>query len=136
MRTSTLSQPLQVINARITYRNAPIHLLERFAFVDSNAAHRKLIEIAELGECIIIQTCNRVEIFASCKNLNPRRLLEGWAVAAGLSYDEVADNVEICTGKDVILHLLKLSSGLDSLVIGEDQILGQVKRSKVGRRTL
>jgi len=51
------------------------------------------------------------------------------AVAAGLSYNEVADNVEICTGKDVILHLLKLSSGLDSLVIGEDQVLGQVKRS-------
>ena len=129
MRTSTLSQPLQVINARITYRNAPIHLLERFAFVDSNAAHRKLIETAELGECIIIQTCNRVEIFAASKNPDPRRLLEGWAVAAGLSYNEVADNVEICTGKDVILHLLKLSSGLDSLVIGEDQVLGQVKRS-------
>jgi glutamyl-tRNA reductase len=129
MRTSTLSQPLQVINARITYRNAPIHLLERFAFVDSNAAHRKLIETAELGECIIIQTCNRVEIFAASKNPDPRRLLEGWAAAAGLSYNEVADNVDICTGKDVILHLLKLSSGLDSLVIGEDQILGQVKRS-------
>ena len=129
MRTSTLSQPLQVINARITYRNAPIHLLERFAFVDSSAAHRKLIETAELGECIIIQTCNRVEIFAASKNPDPRRLLEGWAVAAGLSYNEVADNVEICTGKDVILHLLKLSSGLDSLVIGEDQVLGQVKRS-------
>src|SRR5215467_11086 len=129
MRISTLSQPLQIINARITYRNAPIHLLERFAFVDSNAAHRKLIEKAELGECIIIQTCNRVEIFAASKNPDPRRLLEGWAVAAGLSYNGVADNVEICTGKDVILHLLKLSSGLDSLVIGEDQVLGQVKRS-------
>jgi glutamyl-tRNA reductase len=129
MRTSTLSQPLQVINARITYRNAPIHLLERFAFVDSNAAHRKLIEIAELEECIIIQTCNRVEIFASCKNPDSRRLLEGWANATGLSYIEVADNVEICTGNEVILHLLKLSSGLDSLVIGEDQVLGQVKRS-------
>jgi len=129
MRTSTLSQPLHVINARITYRNAPIHLLERFAFVDSSAAHRKLIEIAELGECIIIQTCNRVEIFAASKNPDPRRLLEGWAVATGLSYNEVADNVEISRGKDVILHLLKLSSGLDSLVIGEDQVLGQVKRS-------
>lgn len=129
MRTSTLSQPLQVINVRITYRNAPIHLLERFAFADSNAAHRKLIEIAELGECIIIQTCNRVEVFAASKNPDPRRLLEGWAIAVGLSYNEVADNVEICNGKDVILHLLKLSSGLDSLVIGEDQILGQVKRA-------
>ena len=127
--TSTLSQSLQVINARITYRNAPIHLLERFAFADLNAAHQKVIEIAELEECIIIQTCNRVEVFAASRNPDQQRLVEGWASAAGLSYNEVADNIEICNGSDVILHLLKLSSGLDSLVIGEDQILGQVKRA-------
>lgn len=129
MKTSTLSQHLQVINVRITYRNAPIHLLERFAFADLNAAHQKLIKIAELGECIIIQTCNRVEVFAASKNPDPQRLLEGWANAVGLSYNEVAENVEICNGNNVILHLLKLSSGLDSLVIGEDQVLGQVKRA-------
>ena len=127
--SSTLSQSLQVINARITYRNAPIHLLERFAFADLNAAHQILIEIAELEECIIIQTCNRVEVFAASRNPDQQRLLEGWASAAGLSYNEVVENIEICNGNDVILHLLKLSSGLDSLVIGEDQILGQVKRA-------
>jgi glutamyl-tRNA reductase len=129
MKSSTLSQSLQIINARLTYRNAPIHLLERFAFADLNAAHQKVIEIAELEECIIIQTCNRVEVFAASRNPDQQRLLEGWASAAGLSYNEVAENTEICNGNDVILHLLKLSSGLDSLVIGEDQILGQVKRA-------
>ncbi len=127
--SSTLSQPIQVINARITYRNAPIHLLERFAFKDMNVAHRKLIEIAELKECIIIQTCNRVEVFAAGRDPDPHNLLEGWANVAGLSYDEVSKNIEICNGNDVILHLLKLSSGLDSLVIGEDQVLGQIKRA-------
>jgi glutamyl-tRNA reductase len=127
--SSTLSQTLQVINARITYRNAPIHDLERFAFADLNIAHRKLIEIAELKECIIIQTCNRVEVFAASRDPDPHRLIEGWANVVGLSYNEVSENIEICNGNDVILHLLKLSSGLDSLVIGEDQILGQVKRA-------
>src|SRR5437588_8181054 len=127
--SSTLSQTLQVINARITYRNAPIHDLERFAFADLNVAHRKLIEIAELKECIIIQTCNRVEVFAASRDPEPHRLIEGWANIAGLSYNEVSENIEICNGNDVILHLLKLSSGLDSLVIGEDQVLGQVKRA-------
>jgi glutamyl-tRNA reductase len=129
MKTSTLSQPIQVINARITYRNAPIHLLERFAFKDMNVAHRKLIEIAELKECIIIQTCNRVEVFAAARDPDPHSLLEGWANVAGLPYNEVSDNIEICNGNDVILHLLKLSSGLDSLVIGEDQVLGQIRRA-------
>jgi glutamyl-tRNA reductase len=129
MKTSTLSQPIQVINARITYRNAPIHLLERFAFKDMNVAHRRLIEIAELKECIIIQTCNRVEVFAAGRDPDPHSLLEGWANVAGLPYNEVSDNIEICNGNDVILHLLKLSSGLDSLVIGEDQVLGQIRRA-------
>ena len=73
--SSTLSQTLQVINARITYRNAPIHDLERFAFADLNVAHRKLIEIAELKECIIIQTCNRVEVFAASRDPEPHRLI-------------------------------------------------------------
>jgi glutamyl-tRNA reductase len=129
MRTSSLSQPLEIINARITYRNAPIHLLERFAFTDLNAAYQKLIKIADLRECIIIQTCNRVEVFAASENPDQKRLLEGWANVTGLSYNEVAENIEICNGKDGILHLLRLSSGLDSLVIGEDQVLGQVKRA-------
>ena len=84
--SSTLSQSLQVINARITYRNAPIHLLERFAFSDLNAAHQKVIEIAELEECIIIQTCNRVEVFARAEILTNKdcwkdgRVLQGYLI--------------------------------------------------------
>ena len=73
--SSTLSQSLQVINARITYRNAPIHLLERFAFADLNAAHQKVIELAELEECIIIQTCNRVEVFAREQKSRPTKIV-------------------------------------------------------------
>jgi glutamyl-tRNA reductase len=53
---------LDVINVRITYRNAPIHLLEKFAFKDLHYAHTLLLEKARLKECIIIQTCNRVEV--------------------------------------------------------------------------
>ena len=127
--SSALSQPLQVFNARITYRNAPIHLLERFAFSDLRSAHLKLIDSAQLKECVIIQTCNRVELFAASPNLNKEKLIEGWANVTGLSVDEVANSIEISNGDEVILHLLKLSSGLDSLVLGEDQVLGQVKRA-------
>jgi glutamyl-tRNA reductase len=127
--SSALSQPLQVFNARITYRNAPIHLLERFAFSDLRIAHLKLIDSAQLKECVIIQTCNRVELFAASPNLNKEKLIEGWANVTGLSVDEVANSIEISNGDEVILHLLKLSSGLDSLVLGEDQVLGQVKRA-------
>src|SRR5919197_514652 len=122
-------QSLQVTNARVTYRNAPIHLLEKFTFKDLDNAHRLFIEKAGLKECVIIQTCNRVEIFAAGKNSDEKHLLKEWASDVGVSNSEFTNIVEISKGNDVVLHLLKLASGLDSLVIGEDQILGQIKRA-------
>jgi glutamyl-tRNA reductase len=124
-----VADSLEVINARLTYRNAPIHLLEKFAFKDLHYAHRLLLEKAQLRECIIIQTCNRVEVFAISSDPNKQRLLEQWASAVNLSNKEFKNIVQVETGKDVIYHLLKLASGLDSLVVGEDQVLGQIRRA-------
>src|ERR687888_1692845 len=129
MRSSVDVQSLQVTNARVTYRNAPIHLLEKFTFKDLDNAHRLFIEKAGLKECVIIQTCNRVEIFGAGKNSDEKHLLKEWASDVGVSNSEFTNIVEISKGHDVVLHLLKLASGLDSLVIGEDQILGQIKRA-------
>src|SRR5919198_1123573 len=126
---SIVADSLEVINARLTYRNAPIHLLEKFAFKDLHYAHRVLLEKAQLKECIIIQTCNRVEVFAVTTAPNEERLLEQWGSAVSLSNKEFANIIEVERGKDVIYHLLKLASGLDSLVIGEDQVLGQIRRA-------
>lgn len=129
MTMSIIAQSLQVINARVTYRNAPIHLLERFTFKDLNRSYKTFLEKTGLKECVIIQTCNRVEVFAASENLDERKLLEEWGSAVGLCNKEFANIIEIDKGKDVVLHLLKLASGLDSLVIGEDQVLGQIKRA-------
>ncbi len=126
---SIVAQSLQVINARVTYRNAPIHLLERFTFKDLDSSYKTFLEKAGLKECVIIQTCNRVEVFAASKHLDEQKLLEEWGSAVGLSNKEFTNIVEIDKDKDVVLHLLKLASGLDSLVVGEDQVLGQIKRA-------
>ena len=72
----TIAQSLHVINARVTYRNVPIHLLEKFTFKDLDSAHKILLEKAGLKECVIIQTCNRVEVFAATRNPDERKLLE------------------------------------------------------------
>jgi glutamyl-tRNA reductase len=129
MTMSIVAQSLQVINARVTYRNAPIHLLERFTFKDLDSSYKTFLEKAGLKECVIIQTCNRVEVFAASKHLDEQKLLEEWGSAVGLSNKEFTNIVEIDKDKDVVLHLLKLASGLDSLVVGEDQVLGQIKRA-------
>ena len=127
--SSTIPQSLQIINARVTFRDAPIHLLEKFAFIDIDYAHKKFIENCSIRECVIIQTCNRVEIFAAGLAPDVNKLLQVWGSMIGLTIDEFTNTVEIAKDRDVILHLLRLASGLDSLVIGEDQILGQVKRA-------
>jgi glutamyl-tRNA reductase len=124
-----IADSLEIINARITYRDAPIHPLEKFTFKDLHHAHRLLLEKAQLRECIIIQTCNRVEVFAISSDANEQRLLEQWASAVNLSNKEFENIVHVKRGKDVIYHLLKLASGLDSLVVGEDQVLGQIRRA-------
>jgi glutamyl-tRNA reductase len=58
-----------------------------------------------------------------------QEILNIWSSVTGFSKEEFSDNVELSFGQEAILHLLRLTSGLDSLVIGEDQILGQVRRS-------
>lgn len=120
----------QFCNARITYKKAPIHLLERFTFKNVNEAYARFRELASDSECVILQTCNRVEIFlSSCDAPDEQKILDIWSAATGLYKDDFSNNVELSFGQEAILHLLRLTSGLDSLVIGEDQILGQVRRS-------
>jgi glutamyl-tRNA reductase len=117
-----------IINARVTYRNAPMHLLEKFTFKDIDKAHNVFIERAGFDECVILQTCNRVEIFGATKNPDEHKLLDEWVSAAGLSEKDL-ESIEVNRGKDAIVHLMRLASGLESLVVGEDQILGQVRRA-------
>jgi glutamyl-tRNA reductase len=121
------SSRMQIVNARVTYRNAPIHLLEKFTFKDADAAHKKFID-SGFRECVILQTCNRVEIYASARESNSKSIADLWAKEAQLSASEKSA-IEIEEGNDAVIHLMKLASGLDSLVVGEDQILGQVRRA-------
>src|ERR671910_35423 len=118
----------RIINARVTYRNAPMHLLEKFTFKDIDKAHKAFLNRAGFDECVILQTCNRVEIFGAAKDPDEDKLLEEWVSAAGLSEKDLS-SIEINRGKDTIVHLMRLTSGLESLVVGEDQILGQVRRA-------
>ncbi|TRZ80195.1 MAG: glutamyl-tRNA reductase [Nitrosopumilales archaeon] len=118
-----------VINARVTFRKSPIHMLERFTFRDVDSAYESFLKHSGLQECVILQTCNRVELFGCTNTTDLDKIKKTWASVAGLEEHAFKDNLEISKGTDAYAHLLKLTSGLDSLVIGEEQILGQVKDS-------
>lgn len=122
-------QSSQFVNIRVTFKNSPIHILEKFAFKDVFDAHQHLLNLADLQECIILQTCNRVEIYGVGINPDYDNLINAWSSLINLPADQVKNNIIINDGEEALKHLVNLTSGLDSLVVGEDQILGQVKRS-------
>lgn len=122
-----------ILNARVTFHTMPMHVLERYTIKDQEAAYAAFQEEG-IDECVIVQTCNRVELF--CKSPEPdyTRITKVWADVTGLAKE---DFKSIKTAEDAAAmhHLLKLAVGLDSMVIGEEQVLGQVKESISHART-
>ena len=118
-----------IINARVTFRNSPIHILERFTIRDLEGAYEQFKKHSELDECVIIQTCNRIELFGKAEDYNIEKIKKTWASLTGLEEEAFKENLELVENQDAFNHLLKLTSGLDSMVVGEEQILGQIKKS-------
>ncbi|MEO9310560.1 MAG: glutamyl-tRNA reductase [Nitrososphaera sp.] len=118
-----------IINARVTFRKSPIHILEKFTFKDIESAYESFRKHSGLKEFVILQTCNRVEIFGSADELKVDKIKKTWASLAGLEESAFKENFEIVEDIEAYDHLLRLTSGLDSMVLGEEQILGQIKDS-------
>ena len=123
-----------IINARVTFRNSPIHVLEQFTIKDINNAYEQFKKHSGLDECVIIQTCNRIELFGKSKVYDSNKIKKTWAAITGLEEEAFNENIEIVENQDALHHLLKLTSGLDSMVLGEEQILGQIKNSITSAR--
>ncbi len=125
-----------IINARVTFRNSPIHVLEKFTFKDLDSAYESFRRHSGLKELVILQTCNRVEIFGSTDEPSIQKIKKTWASLAGLEEIAFKENFEIVEDSQVCEHLLRLTSGLDSMVLGEEQILGQIKDAIVTAKEL
>jgi len=123
-----------IINARVTFRNSPIHILEKFTIRDLEWAYTQFKEHSGLDECVIIQTCNRIELFGKAENYDFSKIKKTWASLTGLDEEVFQENVEFEENGEAMHHLLKLTSGLDSMVVGEEQILGQIKNSITSAR--
>ncbi len=77
-------------------------------------------------ESLILSTCNRVEILVSY-DADPDDLIKAWSNACGFELEDLKPYVYCYEGREAILHLFKVAASLDSLVLGEPQILGQLK---------
>ena len=127
-----------IINARVTFRNSPIHILEQFTIKNMENAYEQFKKYSGLDECVIIQTCNRIELFGKSKTYDIDKIKKTWALQLlDLKKKHLMRTYRVCVeNKEALHHLLKLTSGLDSMVLGEEQILGQIKNSITSAREI
>lgn len=118
----------------ISHKNAPLEVRARFAFpVEAQEElMRQVIARNIAEECVFISTCNRTEIYTyhACPGSNFIKMQALLFEFAGIQVEEeMGDYVRMYQGSKAIKHLFHVAAGLDSMVMGEDQILGQVKRA-------
>ena len=109
------------------HRTAALDVRERVAFVPEQMvdALRDAIDKAELSEVAILSTCNRTEIYAS--GGEPEQLLTWLSEYHHVGQEQLGSCLYIHQGEHSVRHMMKVASGLDSMVLGEPQILGQLK---------
>ena len=123
---------MKLVAVGVSHRTAPVELRECVDFA-KNGVDAALAALAKRGaarEAVVLSTCNRAEIYAvadaeAAADAFGRFISE----YHGLAHEIVAPHLFVQRGADVANHLFRVAAGLDSLVVGEPQILGQVKEA-------
>lgn len=122
---------MHIIAVSINHHSAPVDIRERFAFAEEQLpeALRRLKGMHSILEGVIVSTCNRMEIYAVVDRLHMcghyiREFMETWF---GIPRKQFVQYLNIFEDKDAIRHLFHVTAGLDSMIVGETQILGQVR---------
>ena len=119
---------INIINVRITHKTAHVALLEAVVFKDKPKAYREVCSINGVEECLILQTCNRVELFlvSEKKEETAKAAIEYLKKRSSTYTVEASKAIEFAVNDEALKHLLRITSGLESMVIGETQIINQV----------
>ncbi|MDD2619507.1 MAG: glutamyl-tRNA reductase [Syntrophomonadaceae bacterium] len=122
---------MYVLLAGLNHRTAPVEIRERFSIcgADLDRAYQHLKESRDIESSVILTTCNRTEVYAAVRNIQEGTLaLEGFLASyANMESDILKKYLYQPNCYDAILHLFRVASGLDSMIVGEAQIIGQVK---------
>jgi len=122
---------MHLLTIGLTHRTAPVQVRERIALAPEHlpVALDELVSLESVNEASILSTCNRTEMFIVVddpENLAPRN----WFMQLDSgSADALAPLVHQLSGEQAARHLFRVAAGLDSMILGEPQIMGQVKQS-------
>jgi glutamyl-tRNA reductase len=124
---------MPILTIGVSFRRAPIELLERLAFTDDDLVKTssRVLDTEELDGAVVLSTCNRVEIYGDVPSYHAgflalKRLL---VEARGVDAEELADPLYAHWEREAADHLFAVASGLDSMVLGETQIYAQVREA-------
>jgi len=127
--------PLEVVVLGLSHHNAVVDVREKLAIPEDKwaAAATEMCEYDSIAEAAVLSTCNRFEVYLSGANQYEaiRDALDYLLKRANGGLDQITlrKNLFMLSGEDAVWHILRVSAGLDSLVVGEGQILAQVKRA-------
>jgi glutamyl-tRNA reductase len=115
----------------LSYRTAPIGLLERAALEDraARALEAELLRHEHVAEAVVLSTCNRLEVYADVTRFHGgiEDVGEALAAATGIPLTELTSHLYVHYEAAAVTHLFAVASGLESMAVGEQQILGQVR---------
>src|SRR6266404_1094795 len=124
---------MPIVLVGLSHHSSPVTVRERFAFTDARipAALQLLRDSGAADEAVILSTCNRVEIYAATA-LEPRQAfteLQEFLVTCHDYRDPLTDEIYRLAEPQSVQHLFRVACGLDSMVLGETEVLGQIKRA-------
>ncbi len=125
-------QQLEVLIVGLSHHTAPVEVREALAFADEQLddANRQVRGLEGVDEAAVVCTCNRVEVVSSTRDGERAagRIAEFLRTARGAAPADLGPHLYNFSGRDAVRHLFRVASSLDSMVVGEPQILGQLKQ--------
>ena len=117
----------------LSYRTAPVEIRDGVAVLPQalDAVLQYFSSVPEIVECAVLSTCNRSEVYCVATDIRAARtaVIAGWSEQSGLDADALGQHTVVYRDAEAVRHLFGVACGLDSMVMGEPQIAGQVKEA-------
>jgi glutamyl-tRNA reductase len=122
---------MSLITLGINHKTAPVELRERVVFAPDQLsdALKKLAALHPVNEVAILSTCNRTELYCTLENSDYNSVIEWIGKYHKIDTKELKNYLYTYPENDTVRHMFRVATGLDSLILGEPQILGQMKDS-------
>ena len=123
---------MHYLNISFSHKNSNLEIREKLSYPDDESklgCMKRLTTSAVIAEVILISTCNRMEVLCNCSDVKVASayVFDVLSKRAGLSVEKLREHADVLDDSDAIHHLFSVAASLDSMVLGETQIVGQLK---------